>query len=244
LADLDHPEVHYPRTGLKTVVCQVRFNPILKIGQQLPAEFQDLVRHAFPQFFQEESAEFRIAPGALEAVPSTSLVWRFRSDDGSWTAGLASGSLSLETTQYRDFGDFESRFRIVEQALESVYGLDHYVRVGLRYINIFTPDEFPGRWSDKFNPTLVGPMADPILGSKVRESRQAFILAHEDWTIRVSHGTENDHYRLDIDHATEVRVDAKDVLERLRDFNGRIYQVFRWAISDELRGEMEGKAHE
>lgn len=245
LAELDYPEVHFTRTGLKTVVCQVTFNPILRIGQEPPADFQELVRGAFPQFFKEESAEFRIAPGAaVEALPVEPAVWRFRSEDEAWTAGLAINFLSLETTGFRDFADFESRFSILEEALQSVYHIDHYVRVGLRYINIFTADDFPGGWQRKFNPQLLGPMADPVLGGQVRETRQAFVLAEGDWIIRVRHGTDNDQYRLDIDHATEAHVHAADLAERLRDFNRRTYQVFRWAISEELREEMEAKAHE
>jgi uncharacterized protein (TIGR04255 family) len=245
LADLDYPEVHFARTGLRTVVCQVMFNPILKIGQEPPADFQELVREAFPQFFKEESAEFRIAPGApVEALPAGPAVWRFRSEDEAWTAGLAINFLTLETTKYRDFADFHSRFSVLEQALQSVYHIGQYVRVGLRYINIFAPDEFPGGWQRKFNPHLLGPMADPVLRGEVRETRQALVLAQGDWTITVRHGTDNSGYRLDIDHAAEAHVHAPDLADRLRDFNRRAYQVFRWAISDELRGEMEAKAHE
>jgi uncharacterized protein (TIGR04255 family) len=245
LADLDYPEVHFTRTGLKTVVCQVKFNPILRIGQEPPADFQDLVREAFPQFFKEESAEFRIAPGApVEAVPAGPAVWRFRSEDEAWTAGLSINFLSLETTEYKDFADFEARFCILERALQSVYHIDQYVRVGLRYINIFAADDFPGGWPRKFNPQMLGPMADPVLGADVTETIQAFVLAQGDWRITVRHGTDNERYRLDIDHATEGHVHAADLAQRLRDFNRRTYQVFRWAISDELRGEMEGKIHE
>lgn len=244
VSDLSYPEPRYVRTGLKTVVCQVRFNPILRIAQQPPAEFQDLVRHAFPQFFREDTAEVRIAPGApVEALPAGPSVWRFRTEDEAWTAGLTVEFLSLETTQYERFPDFEHRFSILEEALESAYGIDHYIRVGLRYINIFSPDEFPGGWRDRFNPKLLGPMADPTLGGKVKETRQAFVLAEDDWSIGVRHGTENGAYRLDIDHFTEVRVDAKHVAERLRAFNGRIYQVFRWAISDAMHEEMEAETH-
>jgi uncharacterized protein (TIGR04255 family) len=244
LAELDYPEVHFTRTGLKTVVCQVAFNPILRIGQELPADFQELVRGSFPRFFKEESAEFRIAPGGpVEAVPGGPGVWRFRSEDEAWTAGLGINFLSLETTGYRDFADFESRFCVLEEALQSVYHIDHYVRVGLRYINIFAPDDFPGGWQRKFNEQLLGPIADPVVGGQVRETRQVFVLGEGDWTIRVRHGTDNNQYRLDIDHATEAHVQATDLAERLRDFNRRAYQVFRWAISDELRGEMEANSN-
>lgn len=245
LSDLKYPEVEYRRTALKTVVCQLKFNPILRIGHELPVQFQESVRGAFPQLIREESAAFSIAPGpSVEALPAAPAVWRFMTEDETWRAGLAVNFLSLETTGYQHFPDFQNRFSILQQALESAYGIDHYTRVGLRYINMFTPDDFPGGWRDKFNPQLVGVMADPTLGSLVNESKQSFILAEDDWTVTVRHGTENGAYRLDIDHATEARVDAKDVTQCLRRFNQRAYQVFRWAISEATHDQMEARSRE
>jgi len=243
--DLTYERFKYGRTGLKTVVCQLRFNPILKIGQELPVEFQDQVRHEFPKFIKEESTGFVIGPGgAAEALPSSPAVWSFGTEDDGWTASLGVESLSLETTRYQDFPDFERRFSVIEAALHSLHGIDHYVRVGLRYINVFQSDEFPGGWTDKFNTQLLGPMGDAILGSEVVEARQIFGMADDDWTVRIRHGTENGNYHLDIDHATQARTDAEDVPERVRAFNRRIYQVFRWAISETMHQEMEPRPHE
>lgn len=243
--DLTYERFKYVRTGLKTVVCQLRFNPILKIGQETPVAFQDLVRHEFPKFVKEESAGFLIgSAGAAEAMPSSPAVWRFRTEDDAWTASLGVESISLEATRYQDFHDFERSFLIIEQALEAVYGIDHYVRVGLRYINVFEAGDFRGGWLERFNAQLLGPMGDAVLGSDVAEARQIFVLADDNWTVRIRHGTENGNYHLDIDHATEARTDAVDVSECLRAFNRRIYQVFRWAISDKLHEEMEPGSHE
>jgi uncharacterized protein (TIGR04255 family) len=211
----------------------------LKIGQELPVDFQELLRNEFPKFGREEATGFRIGPGMVEALPSPVAVSRFGTEDDAWRAGLAVDNVSLETTGFVDFADFEHRFRVVEGAVQSVYGIDHYSRVGLRYINVFRPEEFPGGWLDRFNPRLLGAMADPVLGAAVRESQQVLKLADEDWTIVIRHGTEDGNYRLDIDHATEARVQAADVLPRLGSFSARIYQVFRWAISQSMHEEME-----
>jgi uncharacterized protein (TIGR04255 family) len=243
--DLAYERVKYGRTGLKTVVCQLRFNPILRIGQELPVAFQDRVRQEFPKFIREESSGIQIGPGGVaEALPASPAVWRFRTEDEAWTASLGVASLSLETTKYLEFPDFERRLLIAEEALRSVYGIEHYVRVGLRYINLFQPDEFPGGWLDKLNPQLLGPMADGALGHQVAESVQVFLLVDDDWTIRVRHGTDGKAYQLDIDHATEARVGATDVVERLRAFNRGIYQVFRWSISERMHHEMEPGRHD
>lgn len=239
-----YPRVTYRRTGLSTVICQLRFNAILRISQESPADFQGLVRGTFPKFVQEQSAEFLIGAGGVEALPAKVGAFRFRTEDDAWTAGLAADNISLETSQYQDFPDFESKLSIVEEALRSVYQIDHYVRVGLRYVNIFGPEDFPGGWQDKFNPQLLGPLADEIIGSSAGESRQVFQLAEDDWTIAVRHGTEDSKYRLDLDHATETRVEARDVFVRLGSFSERIYQVFRWSISEAMHQQMEPEANE
>ena len=246
ISDLSYPRFQYGRTALQTVVCQLRFNPLLKIGQELPIAFQDLVRSEFPKFFRAGSAGFRIGgPGTIEALPPTPTGSQFKTEDEQWTAALGVDSLSLETTgAYRDFPDFERRFSVIEQAFQAIYQVDYYARVGLRYVNAFEEERFPGGWLDKFNPQLLGPMADPVLGSQVTQNIQVFILADEDWTVSVRHGNEEHHYRLDIDHATEGHIQAGTVIERLRTFNKRIYQVFRWAISDTMHERMEPAPHD
>ena len=246
-SDLRYSEVKLGKTGLQTVVTQLRFNPILKIGQEAPADFQDRVRHLFPKFVREERIEFRLAFGeAAEAVPPNleapqrgPASWRFSTEDDVWVAGLSANVLSLETARYEDFLQFEERFAILHRALTAVYAIDHYVRVGLRFINIIESEHFDGELTEKFNPQLLGPLADGVIGSDVREGRQTFVISSDDWTITVRHGTENGNYRLDIDHATEARVAADQIDERLRAFNSRAYQLFRWAISDGLHQQME-----
>jgi uncharacterized protein (TIGR04255 family) len=221
-------------------VCQLRFNPILVIGQEHPAEFQEQVRREYPLFSEETGTGIRIGPGAsVETIPPQFEVWRFKTEDGCWVIGLGVGFLSLESTSYEHFDDFQARFQLAKQALERVYGIDHYTRVGLRYVNIFSPDDFPGDWREKFNPKLLGVMADEAIGRHVVLSRHTFQVAEGDWTIVVRHGTENGSYRLDIDHALEARVASRDIDERLRQFNKRVYQIFRWAISDKTVEEME-----
>lgn len=245
LADLAYPECDYGKTGLTTVVCQLRFNPILKIGQATPVDFQDRVRQAFPEFVREESIELRLALGAsfpttVESLPPTPATWRFRTEDGAWVAGLASNFLSLETRDYRHFPDFAQRFAVVLSALTDVYGIRSFGRVGLRYVNLFKGEQFPGPWAGRINPSLLGPLADAQISSDVTGAQQLFALANDDWTIAVRHGLDDSgNYLLDFDHATESKVHVDSVAPRLVEFNKRIFQVFRWSITDQMHEEME-----
>ena len=71
-------------------------------------------------------------------------------------------------------------------------------------------------------------------------AQQLFALAGDDWAIAVRHGLDDsDNYLLDLDHATESRVEGDHVEPRLIEFNRRIFQVFRWAITDDMHAEMD-----
>jgi uncharacterized protein (TIGR04255 family) len=45
----------FPRRPLKTAICQVRFNEILRIGNEEPARFQESVASTFPKFARTQS---------------------------------------------------------------------------------------------------------------------------------------------------------------------------------------------
>lgn len=243
-SELNYPRVRYGRTALQTVVCQLQFNPILRIGQETPVAVQDRLRQEFPLFAREERTGFRVGPGVVEALPAQPAVSRFQTEDRSWTVGLAVNNLSLETTAYRDFPDFERRLALAEEAFQAIYGTDHYTRVGLRYVNVFHESQFPDGWLDKFNPHVLGPLADPTLGGSIAEYTQGIVFAESDWFITMRHGLTGDQYIIDIDHYAEGRTEREGVMYRLRDFNRRVYQAFKWAISDRLHEMMEPGPHD
>jgi uncharacterized protein (TIGR04255 family) len=247
--DLAIPEVTLNRTGLKVVICQLRFDPLLRIAHDPPLQFQEMLRSAYPKLESRLSAtqvELSLGEGVeLMREPlrqsGGQSKWLFKTDDETWTAALDLNSVSLETTAYEHFPAFAERFRLVFNTFRECYPtITEFRRVGLRYVNVFTRDDFPGGdWRTRFNPNLIGPMADDRLGQDIVAALQVFQIAGADWTIRVRHGTEDDGYRLDMDHATESLVFDHQVVERIERFNKRLYQVFRWAISEEFLNEME-----
>ena len=250
ISDLHYEEVDFKKTGLRTVVAELRFNPILRIGIETPVAFQDRVRALLPKFsiLQGAAIQFRVFRGEGEDVDVSSaegfrpdsLTWRFQSEDDQWTASLTTNRLSLETTQYKRFPDFAHRFSILHGALQNSHPVDRFTRIGLRYINAFDPKRFPGPWLPRFNPQLVGPLADPVLGGLVTHSEQTFVLSEEDWMIKVRHGlVDGENYTLDLDHATGSPVGRDSVEDVMGTFNRHIYQVFRWSISDSFYSEME-----
>ncbi len=243
LDNLQYDEVDFERTGLAAVICQLRFDPLLRISHETPIQFQELLRDDFPEFgFRSESIDIQIATGGqimkpAEAPQAEPSVWLLTARDEKWTVALGSNSLSLETAAYQNFADFSRRLDQVLNALEETYpAIDTFRRVGLRYVNVFTEADFPGgNWLDKLNPNLMGPMADEQIGDSVVRARQQFVIEESNWTITVNHGSgQGDAYRLDLDHATVSDVPRTEVREILREFNRHLDLVFRWSISEEM----------
>lgn len=241
LADLALPEVDYDRTALRTVVCQLQFNPILRIGKEDPVEFQDSIRHSLPLFERREGqmVTFSFGPApAVEHAP-TGASYLFRSEDGAWTASLSTNALSLETSKYVNFADFLERFEALRGPAKAHYDIPSYTRLGLRYINVFTPDAFPGVWLQKFNPALLGPLSDAQIGTDVMLCQQLLRFELASGYLNLRHGLDrNKSYTIDLDHAYEDKIDGDEIPKRLGEFNRLIYQAFRWSISNQLHEEM------
>ena len=60
-------DVRLKNAPLAEVICQVRFPPVLRIGSEQPADFQERIRGRFPQLGVEQGMVVRMAP--LEGEP-------------------------------------------------------------------------------------------------------------------------------------------------------------------------------
>ena len=94
--------VIYKKTPLESVICQLRFPPILKIDSELPSEFQEKIRSVFP-LFEESEANIQLPPG-LPKILGNELSgklglgpksYNFKTDDGKWTVALTREFIAL-----------------------------------------------------------------------------------------------------------------------------------------------------
>ena len=63
----DRPRTQYPNHQLREVICQLRFPTILSINSTEPADFQDMIRDAFPQYIRRQEAPPKL-PGVNTAA--------------------------------------------------------------------------------------------------------------------------------------------------------------------------------
>jgi uncharacterized protein (TIGR04255 family) len=158
--------VIYNKNPLVSVTCQLRFPCILSINEKAPAVFQDQLRNKYPLYSVTydtlQTLSFTPVPEKQSFNITTRDNWNkysFSSDDNDWTIDLTSTFLSLSTTKYTRWEEFESRLQEVLLVLNETYKPAFYERIGLRYIDIFRPSllgEEKISWNKLIRPFALG----------------------------------------------------------------------------------------
>ena len=182
----DTPRVIYRRNPLVEVICQIKFQAILRIDAEPPADFQDRIRDRYPLFQQDPEAtlmgevptEIRqllsTVPGAIPHTEQR-VRYLFRSEDEVWTVALTREFLALTTSGYENWDEFRGRLDDVFQALMAVYRPTVFTRIGLRYRNLIHRSELdlPAHdWKELIEPHIAGPLAtEAISGREIKEAK-------------------------------------------------------------------------
>ena len=172
----DRPRVHYEKTSLHEVICQVRFPAILSINTKSPADFQESIRAAFPQYIARQET---VAPPQKPAAQVTN--HHFISADNRWKVNLTQDFISLSTLHYTGWEDFARQLDKVLAAFIQVYNPAFFQRVGLRYVNIISRKQLALEdyaWTELLAPAYCGPM----LQEDVREDM--FSSCMLDFTVK------------------------------------------------------------
>jgi len=156
-----HDHEVFKRNFLKSVVCQIKVQPIFRIASELPAQFQEKVRKDYPAVQEEKSVQVEVR-GQETQQRSLGSTWRFKSDDGYWAVTLDSAFIALETKTYQSFTDFRSRFEKIYDAYMTTYEPSQPERIGLRYINVIRPINVRTLkdWTSWVRPELMGLIAN------------------------------------------------------------------------------------
>lgn len=152
----DRPRVHYEKTSLHEVICQVRFPAILSINTKSPADFQESIRAAFPQYVARQET---VTPSQKPATQVTN--HHFISADNRWKVNLTQDFISLSTLQYTSWEDFARQLDKVLAAFIQVYNPAFFQRVGLRYVNLISRKRLAledHNWTELIAPAYCGPM--------------------------------------------------------------------------------------
>jgi uncharacterized protein (TIGR04255 family) len=229
---------------LSEVICQVRFAPILRIGEGLPSQYQELLRKRFPKFARRDA--FRVEVKSISALPASLLPaneFVCETADEKSSAVLGVDFIALLTRQYLHWKSFLEDLKIILKTFEKVYGLILATRIGLRYINhlnfsntqVDSLDNLVGFLNAELTHHYYNQMWSPP------EIISNLILLREDshrLAIRtaIESGPEA-RVILDYDCYSELsnptEMKASQILKTVEHYHGMIYNVFRWSIRKE-----------
>ena len=129
----------YRKNQLGEVICQLRFPQILSIETNVPADFQEAIRAAFPGYsVRKETPAPKLVgqPGNVRLEPQQpNNNYQFVSEDGVWRVNLTSTFISLACNRYTRWEDFAAKLDLPLAAFIKTYRPAYFERVGLRYLN-------------------------------------------------------------------------------------------------------------
>jgi uncharacterized protein (TIGR04255 family) len=221
------PQAHYSKNLIATAVCELRFPVMFELDDGRPSpDFARALRKDYPNYaFRKDIA---LGEGGMAHVPGHA----FSSKNKKWTIVLRNSALTLETSNYESYEDFESRLAVLIEASQKAIDSDFYTRVGLRYINLL-PVNAPDV-SGWVNPNLAGPLATGVYGD-VLELWQRVRGRTDIGGYNFSHGVQQaaegpSKYVLDIDFFRDDAVDLKETRSLVRKLHDQAFSLFVWTL--------------
>ena len=247
----ERERVVYKKNVLDSVICQLRFPRVLRIAEKPPSEFQERIREEYPTYNErQEGPEIPEPIRGLVHIPND-VLHDFGSADGNWTLTLSAEFLSLTTTAYTQYEEFDQRLRVAVQALIDAFRPAFWSRIGLRYRDVFgrsslgfSPDE---GWGTLIQPHVVGELgAAAEISASIAQMQAVSLIKLSIETpsfVRFFHGfadgpekakSKEQAYVLDSDFYTNQRTKIVDAHKLLGEFKIRSGRLFRWAITEKL----------
>jgi uncharacterized protein (TIGR04255 family) len=239
-----YQEIRLGNSPLVEVICQVRFQPILRIVDSEPSEFQDRIRRRFPALGIGQGVILPILqPGAAAQPPELQpRVYRFATDDNKSFVSLSVDFYAVSTNDYHHWGEFVDDLALAHAAITDIYQPNYATRIGLRFINRLT---LANTGYKTFDEVLL--MLRPQLTSQLHteawdepdEAVTQTVLADGKGklALRTALGRDPSNHApffvLDFDYFEEGKIELADLIGRCRDYHDITYAAFRWCFIDE-----------
>ena len=241
----EHPDVLFQKAPLESVLCQIRFSPVLALLDRTGvAGFQEALRSTYPEMDQDIQTTMAVTPqgSSLQAgVPN----WRFSDSAGNWRTSIGVDFVALETSDapgYR-FEEFWNRLAKVLEALDRTVRVVSSRRVGLRKVNVLSHPAVASfkDWSGLLRGELLGLSAAPNMPNTLSSDYSEIHFPDESGgTLSIRHGVEPGdltRYRLDLDYWTNrvIRLDRPERIEGLLDgYAKSMTSFFHWCLENRL----------
>ncbi|MBH0204114.1 MAG: TIGR04255 family protein [Nitrospira sp.] len=233
----------YEHSPFLSVTCHIQFPVILKIGQELPASFQERLRKDYPLFQPTQDRRG----------------YRLAGQENSREILLLPDSLAVTTGRYAGWPEFRTQISAAMSALQTCYEPAFCARVSLRFQNLLRPilcGLTKIQWASLINAKVLGPFSLPGHKGQLQGS------LHEVWValpessdrFRLTHGfvqyrdagranqPEEPAYLLNQDYFTTQRLEWAEVFSTLDRFEQEAGQFFRLCVTDQFHQAMLPKA--
>ena len=120
---------------LIVVLTEIRFAPILAMGNLVPEIQESLRRKGFPGFATSVVQQFQLSLAGGEPTLRTASRWVFTSTNRDHTITLTTEGVSFQTTAYDDFEGFLEFVSGAVDVVASIAEPSFADRVGLRYVD-------------------------------------------------------------------------------------------------------------
>ena len=248
----------YRKNPLGEVICQLRFPEILKIGTEVPAAFQDVIRDEYPRFssrMESPAPKLTGTPGnlTLQNQPQT-VNYQFLSEDGVWRVNLTSRFISLACSRYTLWEDFAKKLDKPLAAFIRIYQPAYFERVGLRYINFISRKQL-GLEGTPFRELIAPAYLGPLAEEDVTESTATRCSIDAEFGIQsgcrlklhagpgmVKRGPQQDSetkFVMDLDLYMLGKVPVNYSAGALQTLHSQAWPIFRGAVTDTLHDAME-----
>ena len=254
----NEPRCLYRKNQLGEVICQLRFPQILTIEANIPAQFQEAIRAAFPVYsVRKETPAPKLVgqPGKMRLEPQQPANnYQFVSEDGVWRVNLTSSFISLACNRYTSWEDFAKKLDMPLAAFIQIYRPGYFERVGLRYLNFISRKNLGLEgtpWRELFQTRYLGLLSDEeILDSAAsRNTVDAELAIRGGCRLKLHAGPglvkrgavdeKEVHFIFDQDLFMPGKVAVNHAAGCLETLHRQADSIFRDAITDTLHDAME-----
>ncbi|MDH4244314.1 MAG: TIGR04255 family protein [Nitrospira sp.] len=233
----------YEHSPFLSVICHIQFPVILKISQELPASFQEVLRKDYPLFQPTQDRRG----------------YRLASQEHAREILLLPDSLTVMTGRYAGWKEFRARISAAMSALQTCYEPAFCARANLRFQSLLRPvrcglTKF--QWASLINAKVLGPFSLPGQKGQLHGSRHEVIVALPDSEdrLRLIHGfvqyreagradqPGEPSYLLDQDYFTTQQLEWAGVFSRLDRFEQEAGRFFRLCVTNQMHQAMVPKA--
>lgn len=244
------PRIQFARNPLKVVIVQMRFPPELALAEPAShTRIQNALRERYPlaQPIEQVNIQFAIGPQSVPAVQQARPTGvRFTSEDGAQAVTIGPDAVSLQSTAYHDWPEFEGRFDEMLAVVLSEVRPQRIDRLGLRFIDELSHPEARtlAEWSRLLDPSLLGTAATERFAELTTRATEQIVLEEGDDAAVITHAymqnpPEADPpstYVIDVDgfSARPFAVDDAEIRARLERYHDAAWNLFRETVREPM----------